>query len=159
MKKRRRYQLTESQLTPVIKYIHENYPYGVTSRNIDQLTGADADSYDHIRDVTLSSNVTLIFDVETDRGNTVEKEVGLDENEVTKTIESLLPKYGYDIHRFPEWEVNNAFMANGNIILSIVGDNKQHQIPIDAYVALDWLPDLDAMDISPRERDPDEYRD
>ena len=62
MTKHRRYQLTEKQLAPVIRYINENsgsYPAGVTDYNFDRLSGADRDGYESIyggQDLSLIPN-------------------------------------------------------------------------------------------------------
>ena len=97
MTKHSRYLLTERQLSPVIRYINENYPAGINDFNFDRMSGADRPSYDKIQDVTLKPDGSLILDIATDNGCTVEKMVWLGSNHIIKSIESALPKYGYNI--------------------------------------------------------------
>jgi len=142
MAKHNRYFLTERQLAPVIRYINENYPAGINDFNFDRLSGADRPSYDRIQDVTLKPDGSLIIDIATDNGRTVEKEVWLGEDNIIKTIEAALPKYGYNLARFPEWEVINANISNGYLILDIGGDGRTHQVAIDGQAVIQWVPEL-----------------
>ena len=161
MAKRRRYKLTETQLTPVIRFINEefsNYPAGVTDFNIDRLSGAGNDVYEQIRDVTLKPNGNLIFDIVTDRGHTVEKEIWLGDDQVIRTIEPILPQFGYNLREFPEWEVTNATMQGNNVVLDIIGDGHMHQVVVDVSSIFGWLPELEPDEIEPAEPDYDEMR-
>lgn len=147
MAKHNRYLLTERQLSPVIRYINENYPAGINDFNFDRMSGADRPSYDKIRDVTLKPDGSLIIDIATDNGRTVEKVVWLGEDTIIKSIESVLPKYGYNVARFPEWEVINAAVSGGHIILDIGGDGHTHQVAISEDEVMRWLPELASSDI------------
>jgi hypothetical protein len=147
MAKHNRYLLTERQLSPVIRYINENYPAGINDFNFDRMSGADRPSYDKIQDVTLKPDGSLIIDIATDNGRSVEKVVWLGEDNIIKTIEAALPKYGYDVTRFPEWEVINATVSNGYIILDIGGDGHTHQVAIGEHDVMQWVPELADSDL------------
>lgn len=147
MAKHNRYLLTERQLSPVIRYINENYPAGINDFNFDRMSGADRPSYDKIQDATLKSDGSLILDIATDQGGTVEKVLWLGDDNIINTIESLLPKYGYNVAQFPEWEVINASISNGYVILDIGGDGHTHQVAIGEYEVMKWLPELASDDL------------
>ena len=155
---KKRYQITETQLPPVVRYIHENYPLGVTDYNIDDLTGANRSSYDKIKDVTLQPDASLLFDVVTDSNDVLSKEVWLGETPPTESIEVALKKYGYNLDHNPEWEVTNAAMGENSITLDVVVKNRLHQVSIGMDEVLDWLPELSDDELA-HEPDPDEYHD
>ena len=155
---KKRYQITETQLPPVVRYIHENYPLGVTDYNIDDLTGANRSSYDNIEDVTLTPDGSLIFDVITDTNDNLSKEVWLGETPPIESIEAALKKYGYNLDDSPEWEVTNAVMGEGSITLDVTVNNRLHQISIGISEVLNWLPELSDDELA-HEPDPDEYHD
>lgn len=160
MTKHKRYQVTGKQLEPVIRYINENYPAGVGDHNIDQLSGADSEVYGHVTDVTLRPNGSLEITITTDKGHSVEKSVDFAEDVIIQAFQKSLPKVGYDVNKFPEWEVIGARMAGRQVVFDVIGDGTTHKLPIHSDTILSWLPELtndnvEGMD----EPDPDEYHD
>jgi hypothetical protein len=153
MAKHNRYLLTERQLSPVIRYINENYPAGINVFNFDSMSGADRPSYERIQDVTLKPNPSnqlsssLIFSITTDTSESIQKEIGLDDDTVINTINAELPKYGYDIKRYPEWEVIDAGVKGKYIFFEIIGDGHNHQIVIYMGDVLKWFPELNSSDL------------
>ena len=158
MSTHKRYRLTEAQLKPVIRYIDENYPAGINDFNFDELSGANRHSYERIQDVTLEPDGKLLVSIETDKGASVEKEVWMGDDKVINVIQQLLPKYGYDIKQFPEWEVINASYRTGFVVLDVIGDGKSHQISVSENDVIKWLPEISDYDVADREEDPDRER-
>jgi hypothetical protein len=147
MAKHRRYQLTERQLAPVIRYINENYPAGVTGHE-DYF---NRDSYGQVRDVTLKPNGSLVLDIVTDNGQPVEKEVWLGENEVVATIESHLPPEAQGI----EWEVTNAEMRGDQVSFDVDANGNMFNVMLNTDEVINWLPELSSDDLPDNEPDPD----
>ena len=157
MTKRKRYQLTEEQLQPVIRFINENYPAGVTDHNIDRLSGADGDSYSNITGVRFDAkDYDLLLDVETEQGQMLTKKLYAASDEVITKVNEELGKLGGDPNG--EWEIQSAEIKQHHLILNIVENGRLYPIAIHTDYVLSWLPELDSDESHPTfERDPDEF--
>lgn len=147
MKKHKRYIVTENQLPKIIHYINENYPAGINDFNIDYLSGANRHSYDRLVDATLKENGSLVLGISTDRDKIVEKEVWIGEDHIIQHIESAVQKKGYDITNFPEWEVIDASVNNGYLVLNIGGDSNNYKVIVGWEEIVKWLPELSDTDL------------
>ena len=159
MTKRRRYQMTENQLQPVIRYINENYPAGVADYNIDSLSGADKDGYSSVTGVRFDpQDYDLIFDVETDGGQMLTKKVYAADDKVIMKVGEELKKLGGDPNG--EWEIQSAEIRQHQLILNVADNGQLYPIPIHTDYVLSWLPDIDSEEPhSTFEPDPDAMHD
>lgn len=157
MEKHRRYQLTERQLAPVIRYINENYPDGVTDRNFDRLSGANTDQYETIFSVRYDHKTDdLYFEVETQNGQMLTKRLQ-NTNALYQTIDKELTTLG--LPEGSEWEILTAGIKNHHLILNLAVNQQQHQVNIPTDYVITWLEEMNDEDFHPSEPDPDERYD
>jgi hypothetical protein len=159
MTKRKRYQLTEEQLQPVIRFINENYPAGVNDYNIDKLSGADGDSYSTITGVRFDAkDYDLLIDVETEQGQMVTKKLYAASDDIITKVNEELSKMGGDPNG--EWEIQSADVKQNHLILNVAEKGKVYPIAIHNEYVLSWLPELNSDEEHPTsEPDPDEFHD
>jgi hypothetical protein len=159
MTQRRRYQLTEEQLQPVIRFINENYPVGVTGNNIDSLSGADGDAYAEVTGVQFDpKDYDFIFNVETEQNQMLTKKVYAASDEVINKVNEELGKLGGNPKG--EWEIQSAEIKQHHLVLNVAENGKLYPIAIHTDYVLSWLPALDSDEPQPTsEPDPDEFYD
>lgn len=129
MAKRMRYQLSENQLKKVIQFIPEHY------------VGADTVDYSEVADVELAPNAALIVTLQASNGKRIQEEIMLGEDAFTSTVEGKLMEHKT---KMPEWEVINASLKEGQVILDVAA-TKNHKNVLPLVISndevLSWLPE------------------
>jgi hypothetical protein len=133
MKKHRRYQLTDSQLVPVIRHINENVEdYAVDVNDTgNEYVAIYSVTYDPDKD-------DLYFSAETQDGQTKTKKIaGNKLHNFNQAVEKELSTF--NVPAGVLWEILSATIKNHKLHMIIVADQQDYEVDIPVDYVLGWL--------------------